>query len=131
MNQNMEETLTGDRSCVLLTEMGDIEIAWDSKHDDEMREIIAKKMAQGVRFFIIKPLLGSFIQRRARLKSIDDLDKNRVQIRDEDIATMFAAGKIAMFRGNTGANIDTAGVAETPEEAVKQRTVAVKPFVGG
>lgn len=130
MNENLAEA-DDSRSCVLLTEMGDVEISWDSQHDDEMREIIAKKMAEGVRFFVIKPVIGNFFHRRTALKSIHDLDRNRIQIKDEDIEKMFVAGKIAMFRGNGSGQIDTTGVAETADDAVKTHTVAVKPFVGG
>lgn len=130
MTENLAEADVS-RSCVLLTEMGDVEITWDSQHDDAMREIIARKMAEGVRFFVIKPLIGSFLHRRKQLTSIHDLDQNRVQIRDPDIEKMFMAGKISMFRRDNGQQIDTTGYAATPDEAVKAHTIAVKPFVGG
>lgn len=118
------------RSCVFLNEMGDIEISWDSANDDEMRDIIAKKMAEGVQFFMIKPLLGSWLHRRVQLKTIHDLNNQRIQIKDADIEKMFSAGKVSVFRRD-GQTIETSGKAKTPEDAAKGHTVAVKPLVGG
>lgn len=36
------------RSMTLLNEMGDVEVTWDSKNDDAMREVIDKKMKEGI-----------------------------------------------------------------------------------
>lgn len=119
------------RSMTLLNEHGDIEIAWDSQHDDAMREIIAKKMAEGVRFFIIKPLFGSTIfMRKAQMKTLADLNSNRVSIKDDALAAMFSAGKIAVFRSGETA-IDTQGVAKTPDDVINNKTVGVRALQGG
>lgn len=118
------------RTCILLNGLGDVEISWDSSDDDEMRKIIQKKMDEGVSFFIMTPLIGSFLQRRKKIASVDELDRFRIQIRDADIEKMFEAGKISVFRSDAK-KIDTVRRAETADEAVRNDTVAARPFVGG
>lgn len=73
------------RSMTLLNEMGDVEVTWDSKNDDAMREVIDKKMKEGVRFFILKPFPGGFLYRKTALKTMDQLKENRVKIGDNDV----------------------------------------------
>lgn len=119
------------RTLTMLNELGDVEIAWDSDQDDAMRDIIARKMAEGVKFFIVKPMIGGWLHRRVRMNSIHDLDKNRISIKDEDIEKMFVAGNIALFRRDSGERIDTERLARTPEEAASTSTVAVRQFQGG
>jgi hypothetical protein len=120
-----------ERSMTLLNEMGDIEITWDSEHDDSMREVIAKKMKEGVTFFILKPLIGSYVYRKTQLKTVSDLKEHRVKIADADLASMFSAGKIAMFRSPSGEIDATGGRAKTATDVVKNRTVGVKALQGG
>ena len=118
------------RSMIILNSMGDVEITWDSSKDDQMREIIAKKMAEGVKFFVLKPVLGSFLHRKAKLKSINDLKQNHIKINDSDIEAMFVAGNISVFRNETS-EIETTHVAKTAQEAVTTNTVAITPLRGG
>lgn len=119
------------RSMTLLNEMGDVEIAWDEDKDDEMRAIIEKKMAEGVRFFILKPVLGSFLHTKKQVKKVSDIPSNHVKIMDSDIEAMFSAGKIALFRNESGGTIETAGVAKDAATVAKSRTVGVKAMQGG
>lgn len=119
------------RTLTLLNELGDVEIAWEPENDAAMREIIAKKMAEGVKFFIVKPFLGNMLQRKARLRTVADLDKHRVSIKDEDIENLFVAEKIAMYRRDSGERIQTTGIAKTPEQAASTSTVGVRQFQGG
>ena len=119
------------RSMTLLNEMGDIEVTWDSQNDDAMREVIEKKMKEGVRFFILKPFPGGFLFRKTALKTIADLKENRVKIGDGDVEKLFEAGKVQVIRTDSGATLETVAIAKTADEASKKRTVGVKPLQGG
>lgn len=119
------------RSMTLLNEMGDVEVTWDSKNDDAMREVIDKKMKEGVRFFILKPFPGGFLYRKTALKTMDQLKENRVKIGDNDVEKLFEAGKVEVVRTQSGASLETVGVAKTAKEAASKRTVGVKPLQGG
>lgn len=119
------------RSMTLLNEMGDVEVTWDSKNDDAMREVIEKKMKEGVRFFILKPFPGGFLYRKTALKTMDQLKENRVKIGDNDVEKLFEAGKVQVIRNTSGATLETQGVAKTAAEAASKRTVGIKPLQGG
>lgn len=119
------------RSLTLLNEMGDIEVTWDSSNDHVMREVIEKKMKEGVRFFILKPVLGGAFYRKTALRTMSDLKENRVKIGDNDIENLFVEGKVQVVRTASGAELDTIGIAKTPEQAAKTRTVGIKAFSGG
>lgn len=126
-----EEAIDETRSMTLLNEMGDVEVTWDSQNDDAMREVIEKKMKEGVRFFILKPFAGNFLYRKTALKTVADLKENRVKIGDSDVEKLFEAGKVQVIRTDTGAALETIAVAKTATEASKKRTVGVRPLQGG
>lgn len=125
------ETIDETRSMTLLNDMGDIEVTWDSQNDDAMRELIEKKMKEGVRFFILKPFPGGFLFRKTAMKTMADLTENRVKVGDKDVEKLFEAGKVQVVRSDTGATLETVGVAKTAAEAATKRTVGIKPLQGG
>ena len=129
----MEAVATeGMRSLTLLNSMGDIEIAWDSTKDEQMRDLIAKKMKEGVRFFILKPVPFTDFYRKSQLKTMKDLKENRVKLGDEDLEKMFIAGDVTVHRTNNGgATIDTVRPAKDAKEASRSRTVGVRALQGG
>jgi hypothetical protein len=114
------------RSLTLLGSLGDVEITWDENNDEAMREIIAKKMAEGVTFFEIKQ--GLIRKRKPKVKNVGDLKANSVYIHDEDIQRMFSEGRVEFSRN--GDKIETTGVIRDPAVAAKSRTAAV-PRPGG
>lgn len=120
------------RSITLLNEMGDLEISWDSQNDDVMRQFIATKMAEGIRFFTLAPMLGGVIYRKKAMRTMDDLKENRVKVADKEVEVLFEAGKVALIRNNDGSEVKTTGIAKTPDEAVAaRRTVGVRAMQGG
>ncbi len=124
--------MTEERSITLLNDMGDIEISWDSDQDDDMRQLIAKKMAQGVRFFTLAPVLGGVLYRKKAMKTMADLKENRVKVTDSDVAALFEAGKVQLTRTNDNVEVKTTGIAKTPDEVVKaKRAVGVRGLQGG
>lgn len=117
-------------SLILLNEMGDVEISWDSAQDDTMRQIIQKKMDEGIKFFVMKPMLGGMFQRRSKITSVAELDKTRIQVKDEDIERLFSEGKVDFHR-RSGGEIEISHRATTAAEAAAGDTVGVRQFQGG
>lgn len=120
-----------DRSLIFLNSMGDIEITWDSTDDDIMREVIQKKMDEGIKFFVYKPLFGTFLRRRSQIKTVDDLTKHSITVKDEDIEHLFKTGKV-QFSRREGSFKDTAVVRVTDAATVARgHAIGVKPYAGG
>lgn len=131
IEREVVEATDDTRSMVLLNGTGDIEVTWDSTNDDVMRELIDKKMKEGVRFFILKPFPGGFLYRKTAMKTMDDLKENKVKVGDKDVEKLFEAGKVQVIRNTSGATLETQGVAKTAAEAASKRTVGIKPLQGG
>ena len=131
IEREVVEATDDTRSMVLLNGTGDIEVTWDSNNDDVMRELIDKKMKEGVRFFILKPFPGGFLYRKTAMKTMDDLKENKVKVGDKDVEKLFEAGKVQVIRNTSGATLETQGVAKTAAEAASKRTVGIKPLQGG
>lgn len=125
------EAVEDYRSMTLLNEMGDIEVTWDSQNDDAMREVIERKMKEGVRFFILKPFPGGFLYRKTALKTMAQLTENRVKIGDADVEKLFVEGKVEVVRTHSGATLETVGIAKDAKDAATKRTVGVRPLQGG
>lgn len=82
------------RATTILNEAGDTSIAWTEEQDDVMTEIIAKKMAEGVTFFIVTPRgFGLLPPKKTKLEDVDDAMKHRaLAIPDEDFAKFVESG---------------------------------------
>ena len=122
---------TEQRGLILCNGLGHVELSWDSQDDSYMRAVIEKKMKEGVRFFILKPLLGGALYRTARIKTMADLKESRIKVEDADIEKLFADGRVRMERAPPEATNDTVRVARTADEAVRGRSVAVPALQGG
>jgi len=119
-----------ERGLILLNASGDLEITWEPENDEKMRGIIQKKMQEGVRFFIMKPLIGNFLPVRSKITNISQLKDAKVTVRDADIESMFKAGDVSMYRNN-GASVETIGVAKTVDQVISNRTIGVPALQGG
>jgi hypothetical protein len=130
--QTPEPTERLVRTMSLMDGSGDTTIAWDDDQDDMLREFIAKKMAEGWSFFIVKPRLGGLIApKRTKLKSIDDLKETdrAVSVGDADFRKLLASG-VDLARRPPGA-LETIKRAESAAEAASASTIAVRPRAGG
>ena len=117
------------RGLTLACGMGDLEISWDPENDAQVREVIERKMGQGVRFFILKPLIGDYLWTRRKLTDIGELRTNSVKIKDEDIKALFTGGTVSLLRSS--GTVDTTGIARTAQQAVANRTIGVPMLTGG
>ena len=67
------------RALTILNETGDTTIVWTDDRDAEMEAIIAKKMAEGITFFIIVPrFYGLLPPKKTKLTDAADASKHRV-----------------------------------------------------
>jgi hypothetical protein len=115
------------RALTVLNECGDTTISWSEDRDAEMEAIIAKKMAEGVTFFIIEPRRGA----RRKLNDAADAMKHRaLAIPDEDLRKFVEAGS-----GSAGPTPDEpvrgSRISRDPKEVAKSHAVAAKPRKGG
>lgn len=132
------------RALTMLNTQGDVTITWDEDDDDRMEALIAKKMAEGVTFFIIEPRLGGGAPKKTRLASAADAHEHRaLQVKDADLAT-FVGGAPADGDKPAIAPAATADVIKTPDkpvttrrraktakEAASSESVGVQPMRGG
>lgn len=133
----------GVRGMTILNEMGDLELSWEPKNDEKVRAIIEKKMREGVRFFILKPVVGDVLHMRRKLTKVTDLKGHNVKVNDADVEALFANGTAEFFRDPDAKFDDQMQVASVRDAdgkldhaaaskvAVKHRTVGVRALAGG
>lgn len=120
------------RALTVLNDAGDQTLVWTEDRDSEMEEIIRKKMAEGIAFFIVEPRFFGFLPaKKTALADAKDAKAHRaLSVRDED------------FRKFCG--LDGADVVKTPDKRVetvrratdaadvaKNESVGVKQMKGG
>jgi hypothetical protein len=117
------------RTLILMNQLGDVEISWDSNQDEAMREIIQKKMDEGIKFFMVN-VKGTKVSRK-RLKDMDDLQRYRINVADDDIKALFETGKVEFARRDTDTVHVTTHRTTSAAEAASGASVAVPQFKGG
>lgn len=120
------------RALTMLNELGDTTLAWDESADAEMLEVIRRKMAEGITFFLIEPRLeGLASPTKTPLSEPEEALKHRaVSIRDEDLARFVSTGKVRAIRTPRKPAV-MVKIADTAEEAVRGETVATRRHSGG
>lgn len=113
-------------------EQGDVTIVWTEDEDDKMEAVIAKKMAEGMTFFIVEPRwFGLLPPKKTPLDKASDARKHRaLAIKDEDFAAVLEAGSATAVK-SSDKPVRTVKKAETPREAATGHSVGVKPMQGG
>lgn len=118
------------RSLVLLNAMGDLEITWDAESDAQMRALIDKKMREGVVFFQVERGFMGLLPKKQKIRTVSDLDANKVRVSDADVAALFADGKVNFTRREGGA-LQTLKRLFTADEVVATPSVGIPQFKGG
>lgn len=130
------DTRTGNlRALTILNECGDVTIAWTPDRDREVEAIIAKKMSEGMIFYVIENRLGG----RMRLTDAADANQYRVlAIRDEDFAQFVGSQAAPASSDTTAALVPTpskpvrgARRARTAKEVATSESVGTRPRAGG
>jgi len=120
------------RALTMLNENGDTTIVWTEDRDDEMESIIAKKMAEGVTFFIVSPrFFGLLPSKMTKIEDAAEARKHRaLTIPDEDFAKFVESGGGDVVK--TSAQPTTGSrVSRDPKEVAKSESVGVKQRRGG
>jgi hypothetical protein len=116
----------------MLNESGDTTIIWDEDRDEEMEAIIARKMAQGVVFFIIEPRMFGFLPpKKTRLERAEDARKHRaLAIPDADFARFVESGAGDAVPTPPDP-VKSIRKAKSAAEVATAQSVGVKPMKGG
>lgn len=120
-------------TLTMLNEAGDTTIEWTPDRDDEMEEIIKKKMAEGVTFFIVdrKGRAPKIAKRGARLSDAADArEKRALVIPDEDLSKFVASGGGSVSRA-PDEPVSDSRVSRDAKEVAKSEAVGVKQRRGG
>lgn len=120
------------RALTLLNESGDTTIVWTEDRDAEMEEIIRRKMAEGITFFVIEPrFLGLLPPKRTRLEDPARAREHRaLSIPDPDFAKFVSGGAGEAVKTPSG-RARTTKVSRDPAEVARSESVGVKPMRGG
>lgn len=133
---------------VFLNQTGDVAIEWDDANEEAILALIEEKMKQGIRFFILKPVLGGLLgSKKKQATSIKQIRKaGNVLIEDQDAATMLGkmnlddrelekvveSGAAQLVRGQTSRmDLTTTHQAKSAKEVLKSQSLAVRPLAGG
>jgi hypothetical protein len=130
-DENAEE-IEQIRAFTLLNNSGDSTITWEKENDAVMRDLIEKKMKQGVAFFIIPPKVMGFIPRpKSRISDVDEIMKHRsVSVRDEDFAAIIASG-LAGITDRPEIDTERAEQCHDPAVVARSQSIGVMPMRGG
>lgn len=114
------------RALTMLNEAGDTTLSWSEDRDAEMEVIIAKKMAEGVTFFIIEPR-GA----RTKLEHAGDAAKHRaLAIPDEDLRKFVEIGS-GMAVATPKEPMRKSRISRDAKEVSRSTSVGVKQRRGG
>lgn len=128
-----------DRMLTMLDQSGDTTITWNADRDDEMEAIIAKKMAEGVTFYILPPPRAPGTRgRKPAPKKLADAGKARehraLSVKDADFAKLVMAGAADVVPRAEADGALAAGEvrrAKTAREVATGRAVATRARAGG
>lgn len=130
-DDNAEE-IAEIRAFTLLNNSGDSTITWEKENDEVMRDLIEKKMKQGVAFFVIPPKALGFISRpKSRITDVEEIMKHRsVSVKDEDFARIITAG-LANVTDRPEIDTERAEQCHDPAVIARSQSIGVMPMRGG
>src|SRR6185312_4466693 len=115
------------RSLTMLNESGDTTISWTEDLDDQIEDIVRKKMAEGCAFFIIERDNNGV---RSPLADAADAKKHRaLAIPDEDLRKFVNGGATATVTPD--APIKSSRKSTDAKDIARSDSVGVRPRRGG
>ena len=111
---------------------GDTTIAWTPDRNDEMASIIAKKMTEGLTFFIVdaEGARAELEIATAEALKLQLKDNRRVAIRDEDFSKFVQSGQGVVMKTPTTRRTG-ARRSSNPKEVAAGHSVGVRRLGGG
>jgi len=121
----MSET---NRSLTLFNEMGDLTITWEADKDDEMAQLIQKKLDQGVRFFLVEPFNKNQL---TEIKKLEDIKGRTISVPDDDVEKLFTEGKVGIVKRIAGTVFNTIRPSTSAKEIAQHNAIATPQYRGG
>lgn len=120
--------MTTLRALTMLNETGDTTLVWTSDRDDEMEQIIARKMREGCIFYIIEPRFGT----REILRQAGDANRHRMlAIPDADFAKFVGGTHTIAVVSTPKTPVKSVRRAKTAKEVATSESVGHAPRRGG
>lgn len=116
------------RSLTLFNEMGDLTITWEADKDDEMAQLIQKKLDMGIRFFLVEPFNKSQL---TEIKKLEDIKGRTISVPDADVEKLFTDGKVGLVKRVAGAIFDTIRPSSSAKEIAQHNAIATPQYRGG
>lgn len=121
---------TDSPSITFLNSLGDVTIIWDKADDAKVKELIAKKMKEGITFFIVAK--KKFLRRRQAVKDTDQITERRVDIKDKDLNALMNANKnFQLVELENNGSFEIIRQSKNPEEVSRRQSVAMPAMAGG
>jgi hypothetical protein len=119
-------------STRLLDETGDTTVAWDEDSESLVLPVIAKKMAEGMVFYVLEERKIPFLPpRKTKVRDLRHAaEAGAVTVADKDFLQLVGLGKATPVKHVDG-EMQATRRAREPREVVCAHTVAVKPQRGG
>lgn len=122
------------RTLTILNETGDVTIEWSPENDAAMLEIIERKMAAGVMFYVIPPRKPGARGRAPGPKPLknaaDALAHRSLSIKDADLSKFVLEGHGTVVP-SPSEPVQTVKRAKTAREVATGNSVGVQPRRGG
>jgi hypothetical protein len=124
-----------ERSLVLLNERGDTTLTWNEDQDDAIEEIVRRKMAAGVTFYIVPKRKPGQRGRVAGAKKLTDPANARehraLSIPDDDFSKFVLEGKGEAIQSPAPQKIENAKRATSAREVARGHSIGVQQRRGG
>ena len=120
------------RALTLLNETGDTTLVWTEDQDETMVEIIRKKMAEGISFFVIEPRFFGLLPAKKTpiTEPSQALEKRAIAIRDEDLMAFVSSGG-GEFVKTPAAKVTGSKREKDPVKVASSQSIGIKPMQGG
>lgn len=134
-------------SICFLNRTGDITVSWDESNEAAVLDMVAQKMKEGYAFFILKPrLFGLGSPKKVRANSIAEVKAagavvvddaafekmmSKANVDDPQVEKALAEGTVKLVSADAAVSVDMVRRATSPQEVVRNQTVAVRRVVGG
>lgn len=120
------------RAMTLLNESGDTTVVWTEEQDDQMVEIIRKKMAEGITFYVVEPRFFGILppKKTPLVKAEQATEKRALAIRDEDLIRFVSDGG-GQFVKTPAEKVSGTKREKDPEKVAKSQSVGIRPMAGG
>ena len=121
---------TNMKHIILLNGTGDVTIGWTEDQNEQMRDMISRKLKEGCTFFIIEKKCWGLFESKLKVRSVYDIKGNEITIADDSLAEMFKDGMLSAGK-TPQMPYTTAGYTNNVDEIMGNNTIAVNRVGAG